>query len=193
MRLFRIGAGTLLAACVILVGVEPPIVTSLRNAVFDGYQRIFPRQRVSEPAVIVEIDERSLAALGQWPWPRTRLADLIDRISEHRPMAIGMDLLFPEPDRFSPAAMALLQPVMPTELAEKLRPMVPPGYTMAEFALRWILDHPAVSVIIPGARNAEQANANAEPSERAPLSGELHAELRKFFADEVKGNVRGPD
>lgn len=119
----------------ILVGVEPPIVTSLRNAVFDGYQRIFPRQRVSEPAVIVEIDERSLAALGQWPWPRTRLAELIDRISEHRPMAIGMDLLFPEPDRFSPAAMALSLPVMPTELAEKLRAF-PSGDAVFATALR---------------------------------------------------------
>ena len=105
----------------LLVVVEPPIVTSLRNAVFDGYQRIFPRQRISEPAVIVEIDERSLASIGQWPWPRVRLAELIDRISEHQPLAIGLDLLFPEPDRFSPAAMALSLPVMPTELAEKLK------------------------------------------------------------------------
>jgi aryl-alcohol dehydrogenase-like predicted oxidoreductase len=79
------------------------------------------------------------------------------------------------------------------ELVEKLRPMVPSGYTMAEFALRWILDHPAVSVIIPGARNAEQARANAKPSELAPLPQELHAALRDFYLKDVKGNVRGPD
>ena len=104
-----------------MVVVEPPIVTSLRNAVFDAYQRVFPRERVSEPTVIVEIDERSLAGIGQWPWPRVRLAELIDRINESHPLVIGLDLLFPEPDRFSPATMALSLPIMPTEIAEKLR------------------------------------------------------------------------
>ena len=111
----------LLVAGVALVFVEPPIVTSLRNAVFDGYQRIFPRARVSEPAVIVEIDEKSLAKIGQWPWPRVRMAELVDRVAEQKPLVIGIDLLFPEPDRFSPATLALSLPVMPTEIAEKLR------------------------------------------------------------------------
>ncbi len=119
--MLRLLAWGLLAAGVLLVVLEPPIVTSLRNAVFDGYQRIFPRERISEPVVIVEIDEKSLANLGQWPWPRTRLAELLDRVHAMKPKVIGLDLLFPEPDRFSPAAMALSMPIMPTELAEKLR------------------------------------------------------------------------
>lgn len=105
----------------LLLWVEPPIVTSLRNAVFDGYQRVFPRERISEPAVIVEIDEKSLARLGQWPWPRTRLAELIDRISAHQPLAIGLDLLFPEPDRYSPSTMAQSLPAIPAAMAERLR------------------------------------------------------------------------
>ena len=79
------------------------------------------------------------------------------------------------------------------ELVENLRPYVPPGYSMAEFALRWILDHPAVSVIIPGARNADQARANAKPSELPPLPAELHTQLRAFWMNEVKPHVRGPD
>ncbi len=79
------------------------------------------------------------------------------------------------------------------ELVDKLRPRVPAGYSMAEFALRWILDHPAVSVVIPGARNAEQARRNAKPSDLPPLPAELHTELRTFFANEVKPHVRGPD
>ena len=79
------------------------------------------------------------------------------------------------------------------ELVETLRPLVPPGYSMAEFALRWILDHPAVTVIIPGARNAAQAQANAKPSGMRELPAELHAELREFFLKDVKGSVRGPD
>ena len=118
-----------------LVVVEPPIVVSLRNAVFDGYQRAFPRERISEPAVIVEIDERSLAVFGQWPWPRARLAELIERIAEQRPRVIGIDLLFPEPDRFSPAAIAKTLPVMPNDLAEKLK-AYPSGDTVLATALR---------------------------------------------------------
>ncbi len=98
----------------------PPPVMLLRNAVFDAYQRLFPRERHEAPVIIVEIDEKSLAALGQWPWPRSRIADLIDRIQLHQPAVIGIDLLFAEPDRFSPAMMAEALPVMPTEMAEKL-------------------------------------------------------------------------
>ncbi len=119
----------------ILVVAEPPIVTSLRNAVFDGYQRVFPRERISEPAIIVEIDEKSLAAIGQWPWPRVRMAELVDRIAAQQPMAIGLDLLFPEPDRFSPAALALSLPVMPSEMAEKLKSF-PSGDTKFAKAMR---------------------------------------------------------
>ncbi len=64
-----------------------------------------------------------------------RLAELIDRLSENKPLAIGLDLLFPEPDRFSPAAIAMSLPVMPTELAEKLRSF-PSGDTVFAKALR---------------------------------------------------------
>lgn len=79
------------------------------------------------------------------------------------------------------------------ELAEKLRPFVPAGYTMAQMSLRWCLDHPAVTTIIPGARNRAQAHANAAVSDLPPLSPELHARLREFFAAEVRPHVRGPD
>lgn len=133
--MLRALAWALLAAGVLLVVLEPAIVTSLRNAVFDGYQRVFPRTRISEPVVIVEIDEKSLAKLGQWPWPRTRMAELIDRIAAHKPSAIGLDLLFPEPDRFSPAAMALSMPIMPAEFAEKLR-AYPSGDSVFANAIR---------------------------------------------------------
>lgn len=94
---------------------------SLRENGFDGYQRLFPRERRSAPATIVEIDERSLAALGQWPWPRTQVAQLVKSIAAHEPAAIGFDLLFPESDRFSPAAVAHLVPDLPTDLAARLQ------------------------------------------------------------------------
>lgn len=93
----------------------------IRNAVFDGYQRAFPLERKAAPVVIVTIDERSLAALGQWPWPRTRVAELINRIEAQRPAAIGVDLFFPEPDGFSPAQLVDALPLVPGDLAAALK------------------------------------------------------------------------
>jgi aryl-alcohol dehydrogenase-like predicted oxidoreductase len=78
-------------------------------------------------------------------------------------------------------------------LVEKLRPLVPAGYTMAEFAVRWCLDHPAVTTVIPGARTPAQARANAAAADRPPLPPELHARLGAFFRAEVRPHVRGPD
>jgi aryl-alcohol dehydrogenase-like predicted oxidoreductase len=79
------------------------------------------------------------------------------------------------------------------ELTEKLRALVPPGYTLPQLALRWCLDHPAVTTIIPGARNRAQASANAAASDLAPLPAETHVRLRDFFLRDVKPTVRGPD
>lgn len=58
--------------------------------------------------MIVEIDERTLDLKGQWPWPRTVVAELIDAIADAKPAAIGVDLLFVEPDRATPGADAAL-------------------------------------------------------------------------------------
>ena len=76
------------------------------NYVFDAYQRAMPRERASDQVVVVAIDEKSLALHGQWPWPRDRVADLVSRIAAGRPLVLGMDIFFPEPDRFSPGTIA---------------------------------------------------------------------------------------
>jgi len=78
------------------------------------------------------------------------------------------------------------------ELADELKAFVPAGMTMAEMALRWCLDFDAVSVIIPGAKNPEQARANARASARPPLGTELHGTLAEFYAQEVAAYIRGP-
>lgn len=79
------------------------------------------------------------------------------------------------------------------EMVEKLRPLVPAGYAMLQLALRWCLDHPAVTTVIPGARNRAQARANAAASDLAPLPAKVRARLRDFFLKDVKPAVRGPD
>ena len=103
-----------------LVAWSPAPVQAVREGLFDTYQRIFPRERKSAPVTIVEIDEASLAQRGQWPWPRTLVAELLSRIAEQKPAAIGFDLLFAEPDRFSPAQISRLIE-LPEELAKRLR------------------------------------------------------------------------
>jgi aryl-alcohol dehydrogenase-like predicted oxidoreductase len=78
------------------------------------------------------------------------------------------------------------------ELADALKPLVPAGLTLPEMALRWCLDFDAVSAIIPGAKNPEQARANARASALPPLSKELHAKLAAFHDREVAPHIRGP-
>jgi adenylate cyclase len=95
-------------------------VRELRYAVFDGYQRLFPAERTATVATIVVIDEPALGRYGQWPWPRTRLAQLVDRIARYQPAAIAFDLFFPEADRMSPAAIAHELPLLPAPLAASL-------------------------------------------------------------------------
>jgi serine phosphatase RsbU (regulator of sigma subunit) len=76
--------------------------STVRHLLFDTYQQILPRARLSAPVTIVAIDEESLAAIGQWPWPRDKIAELLRAINSHGPAAIGVDILFVEPDRLSP-------------------------------------------------------------------------------------------
>jgi aryl-alcohol dehydrogenase-like predicted oxidoreductase len=78
------------------------------------------------------------------------------------------------------------------ELADALKPLVPPAMTMAQFALRWCLDFEPVTTVIPGAKRPEQARANAAASEFPNLGAALHDRLRRFYEDEVSPHIRGP-
>ena len=83
--------------------IDPPFLEEIQLKVFDVYQRLKPRVYQEAPVRIIDIDEESLKRLGQWPWPRTRIAQLIDRLNELGASAIVFDMIFPEPDRTSPA------------------------------------------------------------------------------------------
>jgi aryl-alcohol dehydrogenase-like predicted oxidoreductase len=67
------------------------------------------------------------------------------------------------------------------QAVEEVRKLVPAGATMAAFALRWILMNDAVTVVIPGARNAEQAKANAAAAGLAPLSNDVMTATREIY------------
>ena len=79
---------------------------SARQLLFDGYQKYSPRVPLSQPVTIVAIDEASLSKIGQWPWPRNKLADLIAAIGAYQPAAIGLDMYMPERDQTSPDIVA---------------------------------------------------------------------------------------
>jgi len=105
------------------VGLMTAPATALRQQLFDSYQRVFPRVRQMQPVVIVEIDEQSLKAVGQWPWPRSKLADLIDAIARYEPAAIGLDIYMPEADQTSPEQFAARLGTGQSALAEELMRM----------------------------------------------------------------------
>lgn len=75
---------------------------------------------------------------------------------------------------------------------DALRSEVPPGMTMAQFALRWILDHPEVSVVIPGASKVSQVKGNAGASDVNPLDDGVRTKLREFYRASIDGRIRGP-
>ncbi|MGI8852946.1 MAG: CHASE2 domain-containing protein [Methyloceanibacter sp.] len=96
--------GTVIAASLLLRAWDPTPVARLRSLVFDAYQRVDPPKFNPDlPVRIVDIDEDSLKQVGQWPWPRTLLAELVDRLAANGAATIGFDMVFPEPDRLSPA------------------------------------------------------------------------------------------
>ncbi|WP_395646373.1 CHASE2 domain-containing protein [Terricaulis sp.] len=83
--------------------LRPPLLVSLRHLAFDAYQHAAPAARLPEsPIRVVQIDEASLARVGQWPWPRTTMAALTQKLGEAGAAAIVFDVMFAEPDRTSP-------------------------------------------------------------------------------------------
>jgi serine phosphatase RsbU (regulator of sigma subunit)/CHASE2 domain-containing sensor protein len=100
----------LLGVCLLHPFLEGQPFVLLQNIQFDTMQRLSPRVRDEMPALVVAIDEKSLAALGQWPWPRQTLAALLEKIGAGEPHAIGVDIIFPEADRLGPQSLTRLYP-----------------------------------------------------------------------------------
>ena len=111
----------LLLAMAVRVGLAPQIEDAQLN-VFDVYQRIEPRPYVPVPVKFIDIDDETLARIGQWPWPRTYVAELIARLHNAGASAITMDIVFAEPDRTSPQNVLPLWPETPEVAALRNKP-----------------------------------------------------------------------
>lgn len=95
---FLCGASAVVVSAVLSL-FPPALFTRLNNSAYDILLRAVPARAPSGRAVIVDVDERSLTAIGQWPWRRDRIASLIARLREMGAATIALDMMFPEPDR----------------------------------------------------------------------------------------------
>src|SRR5882672_4330403 len=116
-----------LACLALLIGIamlriaDPAPIQELRVRTFDSFQRNEPRINAGRPVTIVDIDERSLAKLGQWPWPRTRIADIVTNLTRLGAVVIAFDMIFAEPDRLNPDVAADTIRNLDEETRAKLR------------------------------------------------------------------------
>lgn len=101
---------------------DPFFLQALRLIAFDTYQRLAPQ--TYDPALpvrIVDIDEASLSRVGQWPWPRTTVAELLQRLSAAGAATVAFDVLFAEPDQTSLEQLATR---LPPDESELIKPLV---------------------------------------------------------------------
>ena len=108
------------ALLVLAVGLSLAIGQQTRWFLFDGWQRLSPRQVVAKDVRVVLIDGESLAAVGPWPWPRYYLARLTEEIARQDAKVIAFDVLFPENDRLRPEAFAGLYPELSALAAKEI-------------------------------------------------------------------------
>ena len=153
----------LLFALVPLRIADPLPIEELRLRTFDLFQVLRPREQKVRPVVIVDIDEASLREIGQWPWPRTVIADLITRLRAAGAVAVGFDVIFAEPDRMSPAVAAGSFRGLDAETREKLAALPSNDAVFAEAIKK-------AGGIVVGETAASQAAPRAE-GENAPQTG----------------------
>ncbi|MBC7952577.1 MAG: adenylate/guanylate cyclase domain-containing protein [Rhodospirillaceae bacterium] len=95
-----------------------------RAKVFDFYQQIHPRERpIDRPVTVVDIDEPSLAALGQWPWSRVTVAEIVVNLFNAGAAVVAFDIVFAEPDRLSPSVVAASLEGLDAATAKRLKAM----------------------------------------------------------------------
>jgi adenylate cyclase len=104
-----------IAAVLTIQFSDPQFRVRMRDFAFDQLQSLYPLTYNNDlPVRVIAIDDESLAKLGQWPWPRTVLAEIVNRLTEMGAGAVAFDILFPEPDRTSPEHVSAFWPQQET-------------------------------------------------------------------------------
>ncbi len=104
LGVLMVGAAALVAVLTAHAALAPQAFR-LTALVFDAYQTIKPREATDPPVAVIDIDEASIRTLGQWPWSRRTVADIVTQASGLGAAAIGFDIVFSEPDRTAPARL----------------------------------------------------------------------------------------
>jgi adenylate cyclase len=158
-----------------LLGVrvwDPAPVAALRLQVFDLFQRIQPRVATELPVVIIDIDDASLAEVGQWPWPRTTLSQLVAQAFRAGVVVLAFDVIFPESDRLSPDLLVRQLPGLDSEIQQALKSLPSSDEAFADMLRR-------TRVVLAEA-----------PVERASAASEGRPRLRKAAVAEIGGDPR---
>jgi adenylate cyclase len=164
------------AAAVLLRALDIGIVAESRLRVFDLEERLWPRSSDPARVAIVDIDERSLAQYGQWPWPRTLVAKLVRRIAEGHPRVLGIDILFAEPDRLSPPEIVRELPGLPAPLAEGLAQLPPNEQDLGD-AMRLV---PTVLALAPGRDDTTPSSDRMRPAPIRQAGGDPTLFLKNY-------------
>jgi adenylate cyclase len=105
-QLILLGAGVSVTVIMIALYISQPKFLHLLNLkIYDNYLREYHQPAATQVPVIIDLDEKSLSELGQWPWPRYRVALLLKYLTAYGAVAVASDIIFSEPDRTSPAIM----------------------------------------------------------------------------------------
>ena len=143
-----------------LTYLQPAWADRLQSAWFDAYQTLAPRQVSVLPVTVVEIDQKSLAAVGQWPWPRTQLARLVNTVNRAEAAAIGLNILMPEADALSPERLLSESTVQDRSVVAALRGLLSNDAVLASA----LASAPAVLAF------AGTADASWSPLRAAPIT-----------------------
>lgn len=126
-------AALILAVLLALMLANPAPMEFIRLKTFDFFQGLKPRELPEQKVVaIVDLDDESLARVGQWPWPRTTVAKLVEKIAQYGGVVIGFDIVFAEPDRMSPDKVATSMSGLDNSIRSRLMTMKSNDQVFAE-------------------------------------------------------------
>ena len=172
----RAAALGVVAVALVLRILDFGVVEEPRLRLFDFEEWLWPRPAGPARVVVVDIDEQSLVRYGQWPWPRTLVAELVRRIAAARPLVLGIDIVFAEPDRLSPPEIARELTGLPGPLAEELANLPASERDLAA-ALRTV---PVVLAMAPGLEEKAAAPAMLRPAPIRQAGGDPRPLLKDY-------------
>ncbi|MCI5211325.1 MAG: CHASE2 domain-containing protein, partial [Candidatus Electrothrix sp. ATG2] len=151
---------------ILLAQYDPPLLHELRLQSFDFFLRHSPAPVSDDPRIIIiDVDSESLNKLGQWPWPRKRIAELLTKITSAKPAVVGLDIIFAEPDSSSPHLLGTLDDMTnaPQAVQEYLQAL--PDY---DKNLAHVLEQSPVPVVLGYffTHSAKEEGQNSRPIPR---------------------------